>query len=107
VIGDEVARLATAIFDSDDVLLQLRKVQAVVCHLEGFPLERAKRAAQRALYFGCLDYRGIKSILRKGLDLEPLPAEQQPRTWATGSRFARRPIETLVALKEKIYGDHR
>lgn len=106
-IGVEVVRLAEAIFDSDDVLLQLRKVQVVVCHLEGFPPQRATRAAQRALHFGCLDYRGIKNILTKGLDLEPLPEEQQPRAWATGSRFARRPTETLVALKEKTHGDHR
>jgi hypothetical protein len=117
-IGDEVVRLAEAIFDSDDVLYQLRKVQAVVTHLEGFPKERARRAARRfpkerarraarrALHFGCLDYRGIKSILRKGLDLEPLPEEQDDRAWSSGSRFARRPTETLFALQEKIHGDH-
>lgn len=106
-IGDEVAQLAGAIFDSDDVLLQLRKVQVVVCHLEDFPAERARRAARRALHFGGLDYRSVKSILQKGLDLEPLPEERQERAWATGSRFARRPTETLFAIEEKTYGDHR
>jgi len=92
-IGEEVERVATLIFDSDDVLLQLRKVQAVVTHLERFPRERAKNAAARALHFGCLDYQGIKNILVKGLDLEPIPDEAKTRGWSTGSRFARRPDE--------------
>ena len=100
-------RLAESIFDSDDVLYQLRKVQAVVSHLEGFPKERARRAARRALHFGCIDYRGIKSILQKGLDLEPLPEEQQERAWSKGSRFARRPTEPLFPLQENPHGDHR
>jgi transposase len=106
-IGVEVVELAEAIFDSDDVLYQLRKVQAVVTHLEGFPKERARRAARRALVFGCLEYRGIKSILQKGLDLEPLPEEQAAPAWSKGSRFARRPTETLFALQEKIHDRHR
>ena len=105
-MGEEVVRLAEAIFDSDDVLYQLRKVQAVVSHLEGFPKKRACRAAQRALHFACLEYRGIKSILQKGLDLEPLPEEQQERAWSKESRFARRPTETLFALQENTHGDH-
>ena len=90
-MGEEVERLAQAIFDADDVLHQLRRVQAVVTHLETYPRERARNAARRALHFGCLDYRGIKSILRKGLDLEPLPEETTARDWARGSRFARQP----------------
>lgn len=106
-IGPEVVELAEAIFDSDDVLYQLRKVQAVVGHLEGFPRERATRAARRALRFGCLEYRGIKSILQKGLDLEPLPEERQEPAWSKGSRFARRPTETLFALQEKTHDPHR
>lgn len=89
LIGPEVARLATEIFDADDVLLQLRRVQAVIRHLETFPRERARRAAARALRYGSLNYRSIKNILRKGLDLEPLPEETPKRQWASGSRFAR------------------
>lgn len=89
LIGPEVARLATEIFDADDVLLQLRRVQAVISHLETFPRERARKAAARALRYGCLSYGAIKNILRKGLDLEPLPEETRKRAWASGSRFAR------------------
>ena len=105
-IGEEVVELVEAIFDSDDVLYQLRKVQAVVCLLEGYPKDRARRAARRALHFDCLEYRGVKNILLKGLDLQPLPEEQQERAWSSGSRFARRPTETLFAFKEKTHGDH-
>lgn len=105
-IGEEVEQLVTAIFDADEVHYQLRKVQAVVKHLESFPRERALSAAQRARHFGCLEYRGIKNILRKGLDLAPL-AQEEGRAWSKGSRFARRPTETLFAIQEKIHGDRR
>lgn len=104
-IGEPVERLVTTILDSDDVLLQLRRVQAIVTHLETFPRERACKAAQRALYFGALEYRDIKSILRKGLDREPLP-EDEARRWSQGSRFARKPSETLFTFKEKTHGCH-
>jgi hypothetical protein len=93
-MGEDVERLAEAVFGSDDVILKLRKVQSIVTHLETFPKERARAAARRALHFGCLEYRGIKDILRKGLDLEPLPGETQ-RAWSTGSRFARTPTDFL------------
>lgn len=106
-IDQEVVRLAERIFDSDDVLHQLRKVQAVVTLLSGYPRRRAKRTAQRALHFGCLEYRSIKNILVKGLDLEPLPQEQEERAWARRSRFARLPTAPLFAAQEKTHGPHR
>lgn len=88
-VGPEVEELVREIFAADDVLLQLRRVQAVVRHLETFPRERARKAAARALRYGCLSYGAIKNILRKGLDLEPLPEDTPKRQWASGSRFAR------------------
>jgi transposase len=97
-IGEEVEQLAEAIFGSDDVLLQLRRVQAVVTHLETFPAERARSAARRALHFGLLDYAGLKGILRKGLDLEPLETGPD-RLWAQHSQFARTP-EPILFPKE-------
>ncbi|MEE9392640.1 MAG: IS21 family transposase [Planctomycetota bacterium] len=89
-IGPEVEHLVEEIFGSDDVLLQLRRVQAVVTHLGGFPVSRARAAAARALHFGSLEYRSIKSILSKGLDLEALPGSKT-RSWSEGSTFARNP----------------
>ncbi len=43
--------------------------------LERHPPERANAASRRALHFGCLNYMGVKNILLKGLDLEPLDGE--------------------------------
>lgn len=99
-LGPDVRRLVEAIFDSEDVLLQLRKVQAIVTHLEGFPIDRANRAARRALHFESLSYRAVKSILSKGLDFEPLPSGES-RAWSKGSRFARGPV-SLFPDKEII-----
>ena len=98
-IGPEVQSLAEAIFGADDVLSHLRRVQAVVTHLESFPKSRARAAAQRALHFGSLEYRAVKSILAKGLDLQPLP-DGRSRAWSQGARFARRPQEALLFQKE-------
>jgi transposase len=98
-IGEHAERLVERIFAADDVLTQLRRVQAIVTHLETFPRERAAAAARRALFFGCNDYRSIKNILKQGLDLEPLPDECK-RAWSKGARFARKPTESLFAHKE-------
>jgi len=94
MLGEEVRRLVEEIFDQDDVLHQLRRVQAVVRLLEGYPRERAQKAARRARRFGCLEYRGIKNILTQALDLVPLPDEQQQIPWIRDARFARRPTGT-------------
>ena len=72
-IGPETAKLTTEVFDSDDVVSQLRKVQRIVLHLEGYPVSRAEAASRRASFFGTYSYQGIKSILSKGLDFQPLP----------------------------------
>lgn len=72
-LGEDVLTYVRAVFDSDDVLSQLRAVQAIVTHLEGFPPERAQAAARRAHYYGAYTYRAIKNLLRQGLDLQPLP----------------------------------
>ncbi len=68
-------------------------MQAIVTHLEGFPVERARAACRRASFYG---YRGLKTILVRALDLEPLPEVAAP----TGSpqesfRFTRSATELL------------
>jgi len=55
------------------VLSKLRRVQAIVTHLQSFPEHRARAACVRALHYGNYTYAGIKDILRRGLDLKPLP----------------------------------
>jgi transposase len=96
-IGPETAAYVREVFDSDDVLSQLRPVQAIVSYLERHPIERAEKASQRARHFGSYEYGALKNILVRGLDLEPLPAASAA---ATGSpqesfRFARSAAELL------------
>lgn len=74
-MGPDVLALVRAVFSSDEVLCQLRKVQAIVMLLEKHPLSRAQNTARRALHFRCLSYKGVSQILIRGLDLEPLPTE--------------------------------
>lgn len=95
-LGDDVARYIGEVFDSDDVLHQLNKVQSIVRHLEKFPRERANAACRRASFYGNYGYGPIKQILRKGLDLEPLPQVTVPTSGALETpRFARDVQEIL------------
>ena len=95
-MGEEVGSYVREIFDSDDVLSQLRKVQAIVTHLETFPVERARAACLRASFYANFSYKGIKTILSRALDLQPLP-QVVTETAEPGQkhRFARRPEELL------------
>ena len=100
-IGPRTAQLAQEIFDSDDVLSQLRKVQCIVTHLEGFPVGRAEAASRRACFYGTYSYQGVKSILAKALDFEPLPTVVVPLGPADARpRFARNSQELLAARLE-------
>lgn len=74
-LGSEVLTYVSELFEADDVLLQLRKVQAVVSFLEDFPPDRREAACRRARFYGVTKVRAFKDILRKDLDLEPLPDE--------------------------------
>jgi transposase len=97
-IAPEVGAYIRAVFDSDDVLSMLRTVQAVVTHLEKFPVERAIAACLRAHHYGSYQYRTIKNILRDGLDLQPV-APTPPRAALVAPRFAR-PIGELFHRRE-------
>jgi hypothetical protein len=97
-IGGDVGVFVREVFQSDDVLLQLRAVQAIVTYLEKFPPERANAAAKRASFYGSYTYQAIKNILTRALDLEPLPTARPKQLWADGPRFAR-DIATLVATR--------
>ena len=105
VVGDYI----TAVFDSDDVLLQLRTAQNIVRHLETFPKERARRTCARAHYYSNFKYAAVKDILRKGLDLQDLPvAAPAPADPAVPARFARQPSELVnpnMELFENSTGD--
>jgi len=95
-LGPEVGAYVREVFASDDVLSMLRSVQAIVTHLEGFPVERARAACRRASFYGTYGYRGLKNILVRALDLEPLPVAAAPTNSPQESfRFARSATELL------------
>jgi len=88
-MSPDVGSFVREVFDSDDVLLQLRAVQAIVTYLEKFPAERASAAARRASFYGSYTYQAVKNILTRALDLEPLPTSKAKPAWADRPRFAR------------------
>lgn len=103
-IGEEVAAYIREVFDSDEVLHQLNKVQSIVCHLEKFPVERAVAACRRASYFGSYSYGSIKNILNKALDMQPLPQTAVPDNHrGERPRFARSVQELLDLPLEKTH----
>jgi hypothetical protein len=95
-IAAEVGAYIREVFDSDDALSLLRQVQAIVVMLEKHPVSRAVAACNRAAFYGCHDYRSVRDILRKGLDLEPLPTAVSPAHGRLDSpRYARTAAELL------------
>jgi hypothetical protein len=108
-LGDDVVVYVREIFACDDALSQLRTVQAVVTHLERFPVERAQAACRRACYYANYTYPGVRDILRQGLEREPLPLAVVPADKANERpRYARNIGELLQLplLKEDIDDAH-
>src|SRR5205085_1248146 len=106
-LGDDIVTYVRAVFDSDDVMHQLGKVQCIVLHLEGFPTERASAACRRASYYGSYSYGAIKNILKKGLDLQALPNAVVPTSLGVARpRFARTVQELLDLPLEDIDAPH-
>jgi len=96
-LGPGVGSYIHEVFDADDVLSQLRTVQAMVTHLEGFPVERARAACERARFYGSYSYGALKNILKKALDLAPLPPAVVPAGAGLPTpRFARKVSELLT-----------
>jgi transposase len=101
-MGDEVESYIIEVFCSDDVLSQLRTVQAIVTHLERYPPERAQAACRRAHFYGNYNYNSIKNILIQALDREQLPSktvlnnEDEPPTFARNiSEMLSEPLEVI------------
>ncbi|NJM55589.1 MAG: IS21 family transposase [Verrucomicrobiae bacterium] len=102
-LDPEIGAYIREVFAADEVLSQLRTVQAIVRHLGSFPIERARAACRRASFYGLYSYSGIKNILTKGLDMEPLPiAIQRPSGALESPRFARKIGELLQLPLENI-----
>jgi hypothetical protein len=96
-VGPQCQALIQALF-ADQVLVNLRAVQAILRLEKLYGRPRLEAACDRAVNFGTLRYRSVKSILAKGLDLEvmPPPADTElPNTYTHGGRFYRDP-QTLL-----------
>jgi len=98
-LGPAVAAYVAEALASGDPLSRLRLAQAVVTHLERVPVARAEAACARASYYGIYTLRGLKAILRDGLDLLPLPGASVPPAPAVVCRFAR-PVSDFVVLRQ-------
>lgn len=95
-IGQDTHKYVEELFESDDVLAQLTKVQSIVRYLESFPSERANAACRRASFYGSYSYATIKRILSKSLDFEPLPKLQFAKAESNNSpKYARNINEYL------------
>jgi transposase len=105
LLGEQVEAWVSERFATDDVLSPLRTIQAVVTMLEQYPRERASAACRRARHFGVQDYRGIKDILRKALDLQPLP-DTLPAPVGTSAmpRFVR-PVSQIILAHQEAHHD--
>lgn len=89
-LGDDVFIYVCELFDDDDALLPLRKVQSICTFLKDYPLERRNGACRRARHFGVTQVRMFKNILLNDLDKEPLHGLFSPNaTSGSPPRFAR------------------
>jgi len=87
----------------EHAMRNLRKAQALLRLAEKHGQASMEAAAERALFFGNLRYRGIKTILEKGwfsLEQAPPPPSQIPLS-PLGQRFLR-PPEYFAQSKEVI-----
>ena len=99
-VGDPVRDLIVEVFNAEGVRSRLRTVQSIVTMLEGYPRDRACAAAARARLFGNHTYVGLKEILKKGLDFEPLQPAMFPPPTAT--RFARPSYEFRAVEADNV-----
>jgi hypothetical protein len=100
-MGAQVGEYISEVFDSDDALSMLRTVQAMVSLLQKHPVHRARSACERARFYGNHSYQGLKDILLKGLDMQPLPTAISPAHGRLSSpRYARTASELLQAEME-------
>lgn len=105
-IDEQVGQYISEVFDSDDVLEQLNVAQKIVLHLEKFPRDRAIAACRRAQFYGNYKYQGVRDILRKALDQQPLPTLVSPQTTALQEpRFARS-VQELLDFHKEVTGEH-
>jgi len=79
--GPHTRALVQAILDSRPFPQQAFNACLGVMRLgRSFGAERLEAACRRALHFGTTRYKSLESILKNGLDRQPLPAPEAPAT---------------------------
>ncbi len=107
LMGQPVVDYVNEVLESDDVLSKLRDIQAIVEHLETYPLDRAQGACRRASFYSNYSYQGVKRILLSAKDLEPLPAAVVPDLGQLDRpRLARTTAELLASSLETADEPH-
>jgi len=76
-LGEQVGQYIREVFDSGEVLSKLRTVQGMVTYLKKLPQDRANAACYRASYYGSYTLRGIKNIIKAGLDKETIADDDE------------------------------
>lgn len=90
-IGPHCHVLVEALF-ADQVLVNLRAVQAILRLEKPYGALRLEAACERAVNFGSFRYRSVKSILANGLDQiphQPASNTELADTYTRGGRFCR------------------
>jgi transposase len=79
--GPHTQALVQAILDSRPFPQQAFNACLGVMRLgQSFGAERLEAACRRALHFGTVRYKSLESILKNGLDRQPLPSREDPAT---------------------------
>ena len=79
--GPHTRALVQAVLDSRPFPQQAFNACLGVMRLgQSFGAERLEAACRRALHFGTLRYKSLESILKNGLDRQPLPSIESPPT---------------------------
>jgi hypothetical protein len=90
-MGPNCQELIQTLF-ADQVLVNLRAAQGILRLAKTYGSQRLEAACARAIRFGSVRYRTVKSILAKGLDQAvPSPASDTALadTYTQGGRFCR------------------
>lgn len=78
-VGPETAALVSAILERRPHPEHgYRACLGIMRLAKHYPAPRVEAASRRALYLGAYSSRSVKSILARGLDQQPLPAEPEP-----------------------------
>jgi len=96
-IGPHCHDLIQTLF-ADEVLVNLRAAQGVLRMEKPYGALRLEAACARAISFGSVRYRTVKSILAKGLDQDipqPVADDELADTYTRGGHFCRDPHTML------------